>query len=176
MFWPIPAPDRLEDALGKLIKHNRTVVHFGEQQSALEVWQQRLPTSRYRGGGIQSRPGRRSTSSTALFKNTTYYHDLERVYQQLNRPQENRWATAAYQNTGLNILFYAALWGDRIKELLRIFDFLASPFGSQEDLLLQYGIKDVDYTLDESGKLTLNDRTIRTPTMSTGSTLSSICR
>ncbi len=205
--------------------------------------------------------------------------DLKRVYQQLNRPQENRWATAAYQNTGLHILFYAALWGapnnwaydasggkltknfespefkaavgyardlyasglyhpsslnyadinaarldfvggrfalypegfgqpwqdfwrrglknspaynfiplppfaaqqggkpthflgpgflstnafkkgseERIKELLRVFDFLAAPFGSQEDLLLQYGIKDVHYTLDDDGKLTLNDR------------------
>jgi thiosulfate dehydrogenase [quinone] large subunit len=27
------------------------------------------------------------------------------------RPRENPWATAAYQNTGLHILFYAALWG-----------------------------------------------------------------
>ncbi len=243
-------------------------------------------------GHLYMLPIQRYVPGTALFKNTTYYDqeigatyvptgadDLKRVYQQLNRPQENRWATAAYQNTGLNILFYAALWGapnnwaldtssgkltknfeapefkaavgyardlyasglyhpnslnysdinaarldfvggrfalypegfgqpwqdfwrrglknnppynfiplppfaaqqggkpthylgpgflstnafkkgsdDRIKELLRIFDFLASPFGSQEDLLLQYGIKDVDYALDDSGKLTLNDR------------------
>ena len=228
-------------------------------------------------GHLYMLPIQRYVPGTALFKNTTYYDqeiganyvpkdadDLKRVYQQLNRPQENRWATAAYQNTGLHILFYAALWGapnnwaldassgkltknfetpefkaavgyardlyasgsvppklaqlrgyqrrasglrrrplrpvpgglwpamagllaaraeeqpalqlhpaaairrtagrqahalpwprlsvdqrfqegsdDRIKELLRIFDFLASPFGSQEDLLLQYGIKDV---------------------------------
>jgi putative aldouronate transport system substrate-binding protein len=37
-------------------------------------------------------------------------------------------------------------------------DFLAAPFGSQEDLLLQYGLADVHYTLDASGKLTLNER------------------
>jgi putative aldouronate transport system substrate-binding protein len=37
---------------------------------------------------------------------------------------------------------------DRIKELLRIINFLAAPFGSQEDLLLSYGLKDQDYTLD----------------------------
>ena len=37
---------------------------------------------------------------------------------------------------------------DRIKELLRIMNFLAAPFGSQEDLLLSYGLKDQDYTLD----------------------------
>jgi putative aldouronate transport system substrate-binding protein len=47
---------------------------------------------------------------------------------------------------------------DRIKELLRILDFLAAPFGTQEDLLLQYGLADVHYTLDASGKLTLNDK------------------
>ncbi len=32
---------------------------------------------------------------------------------------------------------------DRIKELLRIMNWLAAPFGSQEDMLLSYGIKDV---------------------------------
>jgi putative aldouronate transport system substrate-binding protein len=40
---------------------------------------------------------------------------------------------------------------DRIKELLRILNFLASPFGSEEALLLSYGLKDQDYTLDEKG-------------------------
>jgi putative aldouronate transport system substrate-binding protein len=47
---------------------------------------------------------------------------------------------------------------DRIKELLRILDFLAAPFGTQEDLLLQYGLKDVHYTLDSAGKLALTDK------------------
>ncbi len=204
--------------------------------------------------------------------------DLKRVFQQLNRPQEDRYATAAYQNTGLHILVYAAMFGapnnwaldssgklvkdfetpqfkeavayvrdlyaaglfhpkslnyadinaarldfvggkfalypegfgqpwqdfwrrglrnnppynfiplppfpaqaggqaqhylgpgfiatnalkkaspDRIKELLRVMDFLAAPFGTQEDLLLQYGLQDVHYTLDGTGKLTLNDK------------------
>jgi len=40
---------------------------------------------------------------------------------------------------------------DRIKELLRIVDFLASPFGSEEDLLLSYGIDGPDYTRDANG-------------------------
>jgi putative aldouronate transport system substrate-binding protein len=40
---------------------------------------------------------------------------------------------------------------DRIKELLRILNYLASPFGSQEDLLLSYGLKDQDYTSDAKG-------------------------
>ena len=40
---------------------------------------------------------------------------------------------------------------DRIKEQLRIMNFLAAPFGSQEDLLLSYGIKDRDYALDARG-------------------------
>jgi putative aldouronate transport system substrate-binding protein len=40
---------------------------------------------------------------------------------------------------------------ERIKELLRIMNFLAAPFGSQEDVLLTYGLKDQDYTLDDKG-------------------------
>lgn len=40
---------------------------------------------------------------------------------------------------------------DRIKELLRILNYLASPFGSQESLLLEYGIKDVDFIFNAKG-------------------------
>ena len=40
---------------------------------------------------------------------------------------------------------------DRIQELLRICNWLAAPFGSQEDLLLSYGVADTDYTLDPNG-------------------------
>jgi len=40
---------------------------------------------------------------------------------------------------------------DRIKELLRIMNWLASPFGTQEDLLLTYGLEGQDYTKDEKG-------------------------
>jgi putative aldouronate transport system substrate-binding protein len=47
---------------------------------------------------------------------------------------------------------------ERIKEILRIMDFLASPFGSQEDLLLQYGVQGVDWTGEPSGKIALNER------------------
>jgi putative aldouronate transport system substrate-binding protein len=46
----------------------------------------------------------------------------------------------------------------RIKEILRIMDFLASPFGSQEDLLLQYGVQDVHWTREPSGRIVLNER------------------
>jgi putative aldouronate transport system substrate-binding protein len=40
---------------------------------------------------------------------------------------------------------------ERIKEILRVMNWLASPFGSEEDLLLTYGLKDQDYTLDDKG-------------------------
>jgi len=40
---------------------------------------------------------------------------------------------------------------EKIKEILRIMNWLAAPFGSQEDLLLSYGLKDQDYTLDDMG-------------------------
>ncbi|MBV8083427.1 MAG: hypothetical protein JO247_01295 [Chloroflexi bacterium] len=47
---------------------------------------------------------------------------------------------------------------DRIKEMLRIMNFLAAPFGSQEDLLLTSGVKDTDYTLDDKGNPILTSR------------------
>jgi putative aldouronate transport system substrate-binding protein len=40
---------------------------------------------------------------------------------------------------------------ERIKELLRILNWLAAPFGSQEDLLLTYGVAGQDYNLDPKG-------------------------
>lgn len=40
---------------------------------------------------------------------------------------------------------------ERIDELLRICNWLASPFGTQEDLLVQYGLQGSDYTLDGNG-------------------------
>jgi putative aldouronate transport system substrate-binding protein len=44
---------------------------------------------------------------------------------------------------------------DRIKELLRIMDFLAKPFGTQEDLLVTYGLAPADYTIAADGNPTL---------------------
>jgi putative aldouronate transport system substrate-binding protein len=44
---------------------------------------------------------------------------------------------------------------ERIKELLRIADWLAAPFGSQEDVLLSWGLPTTDYTLDANGDPTL---------------------
>jgi putative aldouronate transport system substrate-binding protein len=40
---------------------------------------------------------------------------------------------------------------ERIKEILRIMNYLAAPFGTQEDLLLSYGLRDQDFTLDTDG-------------------------
>jgi putative aldouronate transport system substrate-binding protein len=40
---------------------------------------------------------------------------------------------------------------ERIKELLRLMDWLAAPFGSEEDMLLHYGIANQDYKLDDKG-------------------------
>jgi predicted enzyme related to lactoylglutathione lyase len=47
---------------------------------------------------------------------------------------------------------------DRVKELLRILNYLAAPFGSQEDLLLTAGIPGTDYNRDPSGNPVLTDR------------------
>jgi putative aldouronate transport system substrate-binding protein len=54
------------------------------------------------------------------------------------------WATALKKSTP-----------ERTKELLRIMNWLAAPFGSAEDQLLTFGLKDVDYTLDDKGNPTL---------------------
>jgi putative aldouronate transport system substrate-binding protein len=47
---------------------------------------------------------------------------------------------------------------ERIKELLRILNYIAAPFGSQEHLLMRYGVKDVDYTLDGQGNPILTNQ------------------
>lgn len=57
------------------------------------------------------------------------------------------WATALKKSTP-----------ERTKELLRIMNWLAAPFGSYEDQLLTFGLKDVDYTLDDSGNPTLTQQ------------------
>ena len=46
----------------------------------------------------------------------------------------------------------------RIKELLRVLDWLASPFGSQEDLLLTFGAADADWKPDADGHPTPTER------------------
>lgn len=50
---------------------------------------------------------------------------------------------------------------DRIQELLRICNWLAAPFGSQEHMLLNYGLPDVDYTLDAHGNPVPTDRGVQ---------------
>jgi putative aldouronate transport system substrate-binding protein len=47
---------------------------------------------------------------------------------------------------------------ERIKEVLRVIDFMAAPFGSQEDILLSYGLAPADYTLDAKGNPVLTDK------------------
>ncbi|MBV9323723.1 MAG: hypothetical protein JO352_08065 [Chloroflexi bacterium] len=45
---------------------------------------------------------------------------------------------------------------DRVKELLRIMDYLAKPFGTQEDLLITYGLAPADYTIAADGNPNLS--------------------
>jgi putative aldouronate transport system substrate-binding protein len=47
---------------------------------------------------------------------------------------------------------------ERIKEMLRILNWLAAPMGSAEYLLMNFGVKDVHWTPDEKGNPILNDR------------------
>jgi putative aldouronate transport system substrate-binding protein len=47
---------------------------------------------------------------------------------------------------------------DRTRMLLRILNYLAAPFGTQEWALLSYGVKGVDYNLDDSGNPVLTNQ------------------
>jgi len=47
---------------------------------------------------------------------------------------------------------------ERVKEMLRILNWFASPFGSTEYELQYYGVKDIDYVPDENGNPQLTDR------------------
>jgi len=47
---------------------------------------------------------------------------------------------------------------ERTKELLRIMNWLAAPFGSEEDHLLTFGVRDIDYTIDAKGNPTLTEK------------------
>jgi putative aldouronate transport system substrate-binding protein len=47
---------------------------------------------------------------------------------------------------------------ERVKEMLRILNWLAAPFGSQEDLLLSFGVEGPDYALDAKGNPVLTER------------------
>src|SRR5260370_11380001 len=47
---------------------------------------------------------------------------------------------------------------ERTKELLRVLNYLAAPFGTKEDLLLSYGVEGPDYALDDTGNPVLTER------------------
>jgi putative aldouronate transport system substrate-binding protein len=47
---------------------------------------------------------------------------------------------------------------DRIKLILRVMNFLAAPFGTQEAVLVQYGVEGVDYTLNQDGNIVPTDQ------------------
>jgi putative aldouronate transport system substrate-binding protein len=40
---------------------------------------------------------------------------------------------------------------DRVKEVLRLMNYLAAPFGSEEYMVAKFGVKDLDYKLNEKG-------------------------
>jgi putative aldouronate transport system substrate-binding protein len=47
---------------------------------------------------------------------------------------------------------------ERIKELLRVLNWIAAPFGSQEYLLMHYGVRNIDYTLDDQSNPVLTQQ------------------
>lgn len=45
---------------------------------------------------------------------------------------------------------------ERVRELLGILNFLAAPFGTSEQLLVRYGVQDVDFSFDSAGNPVVN--------------------
>jgi len=46
---------------------------------------------------------------------------------------------------------------DRVQEILRIMNYLASPWGTQEYMFLRYGIEGYSYTVGDDGSFTVTD-------------------
>jgi putative aldouronate transport system substrate-binding protein len=55
---------------------------------------------------------------------------------------------------------------ERVKEMLRILNYLAAPFGSEEAFLLEFGVRDIDYTLDANGNPVLTQQGVADTTVS----------
>jgi putative aldouronate transport system substrate-binding protein len=60
-------------------------------------------------------------------------------------------ATHLLGNTSDSLTVFRKASPDRIRELLSIVNFMAAPFGTHEYLLLNYGVRDRDYTFDARG-------------------------
>ncbi|MFI6877005.1 hypothetical protein ACIBL6_26555 [Streptomyces sp. NPDC050400] len=60
-------------------------------------------------------------------------------------------AVAWTNNTALSNCFVKKASDDRVKEILRLADFAASPFGSVEYTLIKYGVEGVDHERDKDG-------------------------
>lgn len=46
----------------------------------------------------------------------------------------------------------------RVREVLSVLNFLAAPFGTREQLLVRYGVQDVDFSFDAEGNPVVNQR------------------
>jgi putative aldouronate transport system substrate-binding protein len=54
-------------------------------------------------------------------------------------------------NTSDSVTVFRKAPAERIRELLGIVNYMVAPFGTTENVLLNYGVRDRDYTLDGSG-------------------------
>jgi putative aldouronate transport system substrate-binding protein len=59
-------------------------------------------------------------------------------------------------NFGYAVLKRAS--ADRVKELLRVMNYLAAPFGTQEYMITKFGVKDADYTFNDQGSPVFTDQ------------------
>src|SRR3954451_4576048 len=63
-----------------------------------------------------------------------------------------------YGNGAFGITAIKKASEERVKEILRIMNYLAAPIGSEEYLLLHYGVRGIDWEFDDRGNPTLKER------------------
>jgi putative aldouronate transport system substrate-binding protein len=82
-----------------------------------------------------------------LHQDTPTHFDIIRPFSAGANTKVQSYITGGYIST--NVMKKGS--AERVKELLHILDYLAKPFGTQEDLLITYGLAPQDYTIDPDG-------------------------
>jgi putative aldouronate transport system substrate-binding protein len=157
------APNQWRVEGGKLV-HTRETEEFRAAVGYVrELWSASLihPDTPGYNGIVPAQESFLASKFVFMSHSMAFYNDLWRRGIQLNPPVLPRvmplishdGSTPIYHLTsqiiGTTSLKKAPR--ERIEELLRIMNWLAAPFGTQEDRLIYYGIPEVDYEADENG-------------------------
>jgi putative aldouronate transport system substrate-binding protein len=93
-----------------------------------------------------------------LWNNARRVNPATRLRQPLPPPADGTSGHYWYGSGTFGITAIKKASPERIKEILRVMNFLAAPIGSEEYLLLHYGIRGTDWEFDANGNPTLTDK------------------